>query len=356
MVMTTSWSHTIRVIVFSVLLGGASGVLATALTTSYLSDYAIQLSELTEPLRIAEQRPTAFPASYEEAVEQLVSDALPAMAQLGSTTNQPLSLNDPELSPVTVLTSDGWMLTMTSGTLKSVVIKNELCDVVDQVEDSITGVVFIKCDARSLSVAGFGSGYDMEAGYQVFVADSSSSFTPADVLRVSWPSDTAWSSDIPNRRFVLSVGTVPSIGSAVFDLSSKLVGIVEEISDNGEVIVLPLDSFLEAFDSLLENGDVVHATLGVQAIDLSKTIVSSELSREYSTGALLYGTQAVVYRSAAYDAGLLAGDIILSVDRQSVDDGHSLDEYITTHVPGDQVLLQIDRDGSLIDVSVTLGE
>ena len=47
--MNYSWSLTIRVIVISLFIGGASGVLATALTSNYLWQYAFELSEPPNP-------------------------------------------------------------------------------------------------------------------------------------------------------------------------------------------------------------------------------------------------------------------------------------------------------------------
>jgi hypothetical protein len=354
MVMTQSWSNTIRVIIFSILLGGASGVLATALTTNYLSDYAIEISELTEPLHMIEARPTAFPESYQEAIEQFQADGLPAMALLSESSEDFLALSSDELVPAVVLTSDGWFATMSDAEFQMGATSQGDCEITQQEYDEQTGVSFVKCDARSLSVAGFGYGYGAEPGHQMFIADSFESFVPADVTEIYWSDEVALSSDVPQRRVLLSAGMQTTVGSAVFDLSGKFMGIVEEVEENGQITMLPIESMINAFDSLLKNDEIVYAELGVTVVDLSHNIVSDEYSRGYAAGALLYGASSVEYASAASEAGLVRGDIIVSVDRQNIDSNHSLDEFITARSPGDVLLLQVDRAGVLTDVSVTL--
>ncbi|MEO8456361.1 MAG: PDZ domain-containing protein [Chloroflexota bacterium] len=57
----------------------------------------------------------------------------------------------------------------------------------------------------------------------------------------------------------------------------------------------------------------------------------------------------------AEDAGIVPGDIILSVDGETMDSFHALASLIKTHSPGDNVTLSIDHNGGTKDVDVTLG-
>ena len=77
-------------VVLSIILGTGSGILATALTSSYLSDYAIQLSELTTPLRIATDAPRVFPDDINDAIYQIndVINKSVASAFINSTKGQ----------------------------------------------------------------------------------------------------------------------------------------------------------------------------------------------------------------------------------------------------------------------------
>jgi S1-C subfamily serine protease len=64
--------------------------------------------------------------------------------------------------------------------------------------------------------------------------------------------------------------------------------------------------------------------------------------------------QRITPNSGAEEAGLLNGDIILSIDEAPIDNLPSLLEKLGQHRPGDQVSVQYFRDGSLEDALVTL--
>ncbi len=58
--------------------------------------------------------------------------------------------------------------------------------------------------------------------------------------------------------------------------------------------------------------------------------------------------------SPAADAGLLAGDVIVSVDGEAVDSGQALADLIRAHQSGDVISIVVTRDGSEETVEVTL--
>ena len=70
------------------------------------------------------------------------------------------------------------------------------------------------------------------------------------------------------------------------------------------------------------------------------------------TGALV---QEVVPASAAAEAGLQVGDIVLSVDDEAVTGRAGLIATIRDHAPGDRVTLSVRRDDDVISLDVTLG-
>lgn len=64
----------------------------------------------------------------------------------------------------------------------------------------------------------------------------------------------------------------------------------------------------------------------------------------------------VVTDTAASKAGLLARDVILSVNGKTVDAQHSLADLIGAQKPGDKVKLSVLRENVVKDITVTLGE
>jgi hypothetical protein len=358
MAMSETFKNMTRIIVISAIVGAASGTFWAALTTSHLRDYALELGRLTEPLRLEEERPRTFPSSYNDALLQLEEDALPSIATLTiARESQVVSLYEDAFAPAVVLTSDGWLLSFDqSSSSQRAVTSNGTCEAVLREHDAITGASFYRCDTQSLPVVGFGSGFDIKTGEQMFIVSSPDQVIHAEVVQVAWSETITHSSDTPSRRLILGAATSPAVGSAVFDLSSKLVGMVESVRSDGAVVVLPIDSILSGFNSLLENDELRRAALGVEVINLSTVILPEALSLKRTSGALLYGSSAVKYLSAASEAGLIAGDIIVSVDHSDVNSSRSLDERLLDYQPLDKVLLIIDRDGVELEITVTLGE
>jgi S1-C subfamily serine protease len=65
----------------------------------------------------------------------------------------------------------------------------------------------------------------------------------------------------------------------------------------------------------------------------------------------------VIADSPAAQAGLQKGDVITSVDGQTLDADHSLSDLITSHKPGDQVTLEVVQSGGeSVKVEVVLGQ
>lgn len=63
----------------------------------------------------------------------------------------------------------------------------------------------------------------------------------------------------------------------------------------------------------------------------------------------------VVDGDAAAEAGLLAGDVIVSVDDEAVDSGETLAELVRAHEPGDTISIIVTRDGSDVTLEIELG-
>jgi hypothetical protein len=347
----------VRVIVISLLIGGGSGVLATALTTSYLSQYAFELSKLTEPLQLTQTQPRAVPQGYEDALETIKTEALDAVGSVFAV-NVPAAgfTREDRQGPAVALTSDGWMLS-TEGSVGSLVrMGDRSCDVDTVRPHVLTGLSFIHCALENVSVANFGEGYEVALGDQVFVASGFDELVFTQIEAVEWKGESVRSSDVPSRRLLLGREVEP--GSPVFNIAGALVGIVDP-EDGTRVI--PFEHFTVAFEQVLQGSDVLaSAVLGVSSIDLTRTVGLDEtLARGYKHGALLYGSQAVARGSSAQVAGLLVGDIVLAVDGVSIGEARTLDDLVATFSPADGerdvVTLTIDRDGAVSDIVVTLG-
>ena len=92
--------------------------------------------------------------------------------------------------------------------------------------------------------------------------------------------------------------------------------------------------------------------LGVSIADLNPKLASRlDLSQE--TGVVVLH---VIDATPAEDAGLQHGDILVSVDGASVDSAKDVAQTVQDASPGDVLALEVQRDDSTLNVSVTIGE
>jgi S1-C subfamily serine protease len=160
-------------------------------------------------------------------------------------------------------------------------------------------------------------------------------------------------------------------GGPLLDAEGKVIGVNEQIASSsgtnaGVGFAIPVTSVRYSIDELKSDGDVDYAYLGVTSDSLYPQL-AEHLGLDTEAGALI--TQ-VVNGSPADEAGLrgasgeetfqlqrvrTGGDVVIAVEDKPVFQNNDLSELISTHQPGDEVTLDIIRDGRRATVDVTLG-
>ncbi len=367
--MKSSVSPGTRAVVLAVILGAGSGVIAAALTSISLSDYATQLAQITGPVRVNEQRPAPTPVGLDAALVTVRQADFPAVAKIfTSVPDNGVFENDAASASGTVLTSDGWVLTAvapgTSSSLASarVVVGGKAYAVKEVVADTITHAVFLKIDASNLPVIPFGDPASLLPGQSLFVVPSSASLVPTFFEQFMFATSLAANADLPSRRLALATpvyGHLLGLGGApVTNANGELVGVFDPFGfavpspDDTADIALPLTAISPAIRSILSEGKVIRPSLGATVIDLSRAVgLSTDQTRGYTRGALVDHVPAA---TPAFTAGLKTGDIILEVSGAVVNGERPLDEFVAEHDPGDAITLLIDRDGDQQKLTATL--
>lgn len=137
---------------------------------------------------------------------------------------------------------------------------------------------------------------------------------------------------------------------AVIGINSSIASVSSSLSDSSGSIglgfAIPVDLVKNVVAQILETGSAVHAVLGV-------TVSSATVEVDGATriGAQIEG---IIAGGSADSAGLQAGDVVISIDGNSVSSSSSLVGYVRRYNSGDVVLLEVVRDGNLIEVEVTL--
>ncbi|HUG86108.1 MAG TPA: trypsin-like peptidase domain-containing protein [Euzebya sp.] len=146
-------------------------------------------------------------------------------------------------------------------------------------------------------------------------------------------------------------------GGALVNGQGELIGLNTAIlsgsgTSSGVGFAVPVTTVGDVADQILQTGSVVHAALGVagQTVD-PQTAESYNLPVE--RGAVIAQIQP---DSAASLAGLQRGDIVTAIEGELIESIADLSAAIRGHRPGEEITLDIVRQGEETQVGVTLGE
>ncbi len=139
-------------------------------------------------------------------------------------------------------------------------------------------------------------------------------------------------------------------GGPLIDASGKVIGVNVQIaaddsggaSQNAGVgFAVPSNTVKSVADSLIAGRSVQHAYLGV------------------SIGTNMNGTGAVIGAvragSPAAEAGVKSGDVVVAINGTQVSAANELTAAIAALGPGDKAALKVQRGGSTVTLTVTLG-
>jgi S1-C subfamily serine protease len=146
-------------------------------------------------------------------------------------------------------------------------------------------------------------------------------------------------------------------GGALVNASAEIVGINTAIfagSGQGNIgigFAIPINTALSVAEQLVDQGFVEHAQLGVVGEPLDPG-VAERYELPISGGAVV---REVMPGSAAEDAGVEPGDIIVGLDGEEIATMSDLITAILRRSPGDEVDLEVFRTDSVITLEATLG-
>jgi S1-C subfamily serine protease len=162
-------------------------------------------------------------------------------------------------------------------------------------------------------------------------------------------------------------------GGPLLDANGRVIGVTSQIATgggNGSVgigFAVPSSTAHDVVQQLLDNGVVHHAYLGITGADIDPQLADA-LNLPVDQGALV---EQVVSGGPADDAGiqegdervavegqpiLAGGDVITAIDGETVTGMDDVAAAVNGKQVGDQLTLQLLRDGQRQDVTVTLGE
>ena len=155
-----------------------------------------------------------------------------------------------------------------------------------------------------------------------------------------------------DRRIALDVRLARSEeGGPIFDAAGDCIG-MSTFGPRGQVLVIPGATIDRIVPTLLKDGRVARGWLGValQAVAVPDALRETV---DQSSGLMV---MSVVENGPAAQAGIVAGDIILSVDGTSTRQFRKIARHFGSENIGRKAELRVIRSGAVITVKTTIAE
>jgi len=223
--------------------------------------------------------------------------------------------------------------------------------------DRLSDIAVLKIDAHDLPTVRLGDSDQLGVGdYVLAIGEPFGLEETATAGIVS-----AKGRSLPGEGYVPFIQTDAAVnpgnsGGPLFDESGAVVGINAQIYSTsggyeGVSFAIPINLAVQVKNQIVKNGKVVHARLGVEVQTLDQSLANS-FKLTSPNGALVAKVEP---DSAAAQAGLKVGDVILKVDGKPIVDAGQLSARIGAEVPGDKTSLDVWRDGKAVTMTVTIG-
>jgi 2-alkenal reductase len=217
----------------------------------------------------------------------------------------------------------------------------------------------LKVDGPVPAVAGWGDSGELPLGANVIAIGSAlgryQNTVTAGIL-------SGFNRELGGLRALLQTDAAINSGNSggpLINIAGQIIGINTAVvrgglSNNAEGLgfAIPSNVASNVVRQLIETGEAKPAFLGIQYQPLTPQLVG-ETGLSISQGAML---QEIVAGTPAARAGLQAGDIIIAINGQPIDDRHPLVSLLLEHIAGETITLDLVRDGVTLQTTLTLGE
>ncbi len=229
--------------------------------------------------------------------------------------------------------------------------------------DPTTDLALLKIDDTNLSYVPFGDSDNIQVGEWVLAVGNPFG-TLTSTVTAGIVSAKARNINIlhdqNNQQIEAFIQTDAAVnrgnsGGALVNLRGELVGINTAIATQtgsyaGYSFAVPATLVQKVMGDLLEFGSVQRALLGVTILDVNANL-AREKGLDVVTGVFIDG---VAGGSAAAEAGIEPGDVIVEINKQRIRNIAQLQELVARNRPGDGVKVTYWRDGQLAEVEAVL--
>ena len=227
--------------------------------------------------------------------------------------------------------------------------------------DESNDIAVLKVDAENLPPVILGDSDDLNVGDQVLAIGN-----PLGELTFSLTSGLVSAMD---REVTLSSSVTMNLiqtdcainsgnsGGALFNLYGEVIGVTNakyssssssEASIDNIGFAIPINSIRSIVESIIEKGYIANPYIGISVLDISEEM------QMYGVPSGI-AVQSVSESSPAAEAGLQTGDVITAVNGTTMDSS-TLVEFVSTSSVGDQLVLDLYRQGETMKITIIIGE
>ncbi len=231
--------------------------------------------------------------------------------------------------------------------------------------DPSTDIALVKIEAKDLPTVSFGDSDELKIGEWVLAVgnpfDLTSTVTAGIVSAKARNINILQSDDINNvfpiESFIQTDAAVNpgNSGGALVNTRGELIGINTAIASrtgsySGYSFAVPVSIVEKVTKDLMEFGHVQRAFIGVRIAEMTEELANT-VGMEQVQGVYVSN---LVENGAAQEAGIEPGDVILRVGGKGVATVPELQEQVSRFRPGDQVDVEIWRNGSSRNLDMKL--
>jgi len=224
--------------------------------------------------------------------------------------------------------------------------------------DPSTDLAVLKCAEASLATVDASAIADAKPGALALVVGRTRASGPVATLGVVSlvsAERKTWSGASLKPYIRLDVGLQPTaIGGAAVDAQGRIFGIATPRFAQFGAISIPAATVDRVVDTLLKQGRVPRGYLGVglQSVRLPDELLQS-LKRPEKTAAIVLEVES---QGPAHRAGVVLGDILISLDGQPVTHLETVHSHLHGENIGKTLAARILRGGVVRDVSIVVSE
>jgi len=224
--------------------------------------------------------------------------------------------------------------------------------------DPSTDLAVLKCPEASASPAEMSDATVAKPGALALVVGRTRASGPVaalGVISLVAPERKTWTGAALAPYIRLDVSLQPTaVGGAVVDTTGRLIGLATPRFARFGAIAVPAATMNRVADIILRKGRVPRGYLGVglQPVRLPEALRQS-LQRTEKTAAIILEVEP---ESPAHQAGIVIGDILLSLEGQPVTHLENVQSHLHAGNIGKALAAKIVRGGALQSVNITIAE